>query len=1054
MKNVSNEFKNIIKSGGPFYAYASITLKNGEKLVLDSENDFFISGNGYSEDGGNGFPLGSALSKSITLVIDNLDERYSNYDFYYAQISLHTEADVSSGKERLLEGTFTVLEPTAVGDTIELVGYDDMHKADIDFSSKLSYPTTAGQLLREVCNTCDISLGSPTFKNQDYSIKNAPEKVTCREVIGYIAQIAVGNAIIQNGTLTIKSYDFSPIANITKKADLKEGAGYCILENYPTDPDIGTDPVTITGIATTKKEENKSTILLRGTEDYALEITNPLIEGNEEKALQLIGEVLIGSHMRPFSGEFFPDPTIEFMDLVCVVDRKEKVYPTFVTSNEFNYLGNSQLSCGIKDPERQKSTYYSEATKIYEQVKKDAQNTKTEFEEAVENLNKTLENASGMYATEVTQPDGSTITYIHDKPTVEESKNVIKITSEAIGISNDGGKTYPYGLFLTGDLITRILYTVGINADYINSGSIIVKDKNGNITFYADTETGRVVINAESVTITGKSVSEIAGEKADEKVDNFVNNVYKADQESVQKQIDGKIETWFQPNDPSVNWGETSEVEWSDIDGSPIKDTSGDSILLTAKNDKSLHEGDLWKNSETNVEYRYQDGQWVEMKVPNEVFDKIDGKSSIYDAQPNPPYEQNDLWFTGTEILVCIKTRESGRFNSSDWVKKDAYTDDSAVDDFIKNIYDPKIDSMQTQIDGKIETWFHDYEPTLSNMPAKDWTTDNFKSQHNGDLFFWKSKGYTYRFLKVNDAWKWQLIQDEDINNAMEAASKAQDTADGKRRAFTTTPTPPYDVGDLWTQGSTGDLMRCSTARASGNYNASDWVLATKYTDDTAANKAIAQIEVLEKSIKLKVTAKDVESLIEQKADSIRLKADKISWSSKYSSMSENGTLTCQNATINGTVTAVAGNRKAKVTSGYTEYSWNDTLLGHIGTNCMKSDANKMGLNFDLEYDGWYMAWSYKNKRDDNAYSMKMTYASADFDGLTKDAINMGCNLDMHGWTLKNPSFEGGGITATMTDVQVISVKDEDGQFKITKCGQSRRMQFKNGILIGLNCYN
>lgn len=261
MKNVSNEFKNIIKSGGPFYAYASITLKNGEKLVLDSENDFFISGNGYSEDGGSGFPLGSALSKSITLVIDNLDERYSNYDFYYAQISLHTEADVSSGTERLLEGTFTVLEPTAVGDTIELVGYDDMHKADIDFSSKLSYPTTAGQLLREVCNTCDISLGSPTFKNQDYSIKNAPEKVTCREVIGYIAQIAVGNAIIQNGTLTIKSYDFSPIANITKKADLKEGFGYCILEDYPTDPDIGTDPVTITGIATTKKEENKSSIL-------------------------------------------------------------------------------------------------------------------------------------------------------------------------------------------------------------------------------------------------------------------------------------------------------------------------------------------------------------------------------------------------------------------------------------------------------------------------------------------------------------------------------------------------------------------------------------------------------------------------------------------------------------------------------------------------------------------------------------------------------------------------------------------------------------------------
>lgn len=885
MKNVSNEFKNIIKSGGPFYAYASITLKNGEKLVLDSENDFFISGNGYSEDGGNGFLLGSALSKSIILVIDNLDERYSNYDFYYAQISLHTEADVSSGKERLLEGTFTVLEPTAVGDTIELVGYDDMHKADIDFSSNLSYPTTAGQLLREVCNTCDISLGSPTFKNQDYSIKNAPKKVTCREVIGYIAQIAVGNAIIQNGTLTIKSYDFSPIANITKKADLKEGVGYCILENYPTDPNIGTDPVTITGIATTKKEENKSTILLRGTEDYALEITNPLIEGNEEEALQLIGEVLIGSRLRSFSGEFFPDPTIEFMDLVCVVDRKEKVYPTFVTSNEFNYLGNSQLSCGIKDPERQKSTYYSEATKIYEQVKKDAQNTKTEFEEAVENLNKTLENASGMYATEVTQPDGSTITYIHDKPTVEESKNVIKITSEAIGISNDGGKTYPYGLFLTGDLITRILYTVGINADYINSGSIIVKDKNGNITFYADTETGRVVINAESVTITGKSVGEIAGEK----VDNFVNNVYKSDQESVQKQIDGKIDTYY-----------------------------------------------------------------------------------------------------------------------------------------------------------------FDYAPSNSNLPASEWTTASVRQKHVGDLFFWKSKGFTYRYMKVDTSFQWVRVKDADIESAMQKASKAQDTADGKRRAFTSTPTPPYDVGDLWTQGSTGDLMRCQTSRQTGYYRSSDWVLATKYTDDTVADKAIAQIEVLAGKIELKVTAGDVASIIEQKADSIRLKANEISWKSTYSSMTENGVLTCQGANINGIVTTVLGNRKAEMSSGATRYYLGDTELGNIGTNYLLSDANKKGLVFDLEYDGWYMSWSYKKNRNDKSYLMKMTYASADFDNYTGDAVNMGCNIDMHNWTLKNPSFEGGGITKTINYVQVLAV-NSDGTLQTW--GSNGRMGFKNGILIDLNYY-
>lgn len=860
MKNVSNEFKNIIKSGGPFYAYASITLKNGEKLYLDSDNDFFISGNGYAEDGGDGFPLGSALSKSVTLVIDNIDERFSKYDFYYAQISLFTEADIESRSydawrdvkgeeildvngntimltksriERLNEGTFTVLEPTAVGDTIELVGYDSMYKADADFTSKLSYPTTAGQLLREACSTCNIMLGSPKFKNDDFVIEQAPEKVTCREVIGYIAMLAVGNAVIQNGTLVIKSYDFSAISKITNRDDLVGDAGYSILMDYQSDPDISTDPVVITGIATTKKVENESTILIRGTDDYALEITNPLIEGHEDDAINLIGDVLIGVKLRGFSGEFFPDPMIEFMDLACVVDRKDKVYPTFITSLEFNYLGSSSFSCGIKDPERQKSTYYSEATKVYEKAKKEIKQNKTEFEAAVDNLNKTLESASGMYSTEVVQPDGSVISYIHDKPTVEESKNVIKVTSEAIGISSDGGKTYPYGLFLTGDLITRILYAIGINADYINSGSLTVKDKNGNITFYADTETGRVTINAESISITGKSVEDISNGI----VDDFVTNIYKTDMDEIKNSVRNKIETWYQSTDPSVNWGGTVEMAWCDVNGESILDVNGNEIILLYEESKAEHEGDLWKDLSTNDEYIYRGGQWMKMQVPDEVFDEIDGKAQIFSTQPKPPYSVDDLYFTGNDILVCLKDRETGEYVASDWQKKDNYTDDSTVTDFIENIYDPKIEDIQNQIDGKIDTYYYDYEPANSNYPASEWTTAYERQKHVGDLFFWKSKGFTYRYMKVDTSYQWVRVKDADIVSAMETASKAQDTADGKRRNFITTPVPPYDVGDLWTQGNDGDLMRCQTARTSGNFVSSDWVKATKYTDDSAVDK-------------------------------------------------------------------------------------------------------------------------------------------------------------------------------------------------------------------------
>jgi phage-related protein len=1525
MKNVSNEFKNIIKSGGPFYAYASITLKNGKKLTLDSDNDFFISGNGYTEDGGDGFPLGSALSKSVTLVIDNTDERFSKYDFYYAQISLFTEVDIESRSydawrdvkgeeildvngntimltksriERLNEGTFTVLEPIAVGDTIELVGYDSMYKADADFTSKLSYPTTAGQLLREACSACNIMLGSPKFKNDDFVIEQAPEKVTCREVIGYIAMLAVGNAVIQNGTLVIKSYDFSAISKITNRDDLVEDAGYSILMDYQSDPDISTDPVVITGIATTKKVENESTILIRGTDDYALEITNPLIEGHEDDAINLIGDVLIGVKLRGFSGEFFPDPTIEFMDLACVVDRKDKVYPTFITSNEFNYLGSSSFSCGIKDPERQKSTYYSEATKVYEKANKEIKQNKTDFEAAVENLNKTLENASGMYSTESPQPDGSMITYIHDKPTVEESKNVIKVTSEAIGISNDGGKTYPYGLFLTGDLITRILYAIGINADYINSGSLTVKDKDGNITFYADTETGRVTINAESISITGKSVEDISNgivddfvtniykndideiknsvrnkietwyqdtdpsvnwgvtvekawcdidgnpildvngneitllfeelksehegdlwkdlstndeyiyrsghwvkmqvpdevfdeidgkaqifinepvppyrvgdlwfdadtqelltcvesrdtgkcvksdwqkktkytddsglntfisavynpkiaelqnqidgqietwyydyeptlqnepaslwttsterekhlgdlfywsskgfayrfmkdeatwkwqlvqdtditkalavaekaqdtadhkrrvfvvtpqppydigdlwvqgetgdimrcrvpksdsseyavddwEKAskytddtranevqkeletvnkdlqnqidgkietynqatnpsttwtteelkqkhvgdlwynskeettqrwngvswsilsdaeakaaknlaitkkrvfsvtpyppydkddlwvqgtngdlmrcvtsrqngeyvasdwvkatkytdDSAINNFVKNTYAADLESIKNQIDQKIETWFQPTDPSLNWTGKETQPLCDVNGNEILDVSGKTITITVETEKVTHEGDLWKNSKTGDEYIYRSGNWEEMPVPDSVFDEIDGKSSIYVTQPKPPYNVGDAWFTGTDILTCVVDRDSGEFIASDWQKKDNYTDDSTVTDFIENIYDPKIEDIQNQIDGKIDTYYYDYEPANSNHPASEWTTAYERQKHVGDLFFWKSKGFTYCYMKVDTSFQWVRVKDADIESAMQKASKAQDTADGKRRVFTSTPQPPYDVGDLWTQGSTGDLMRCKTARASGNYNSSDWVLATKYTDDTVANKAMADIEVLKDKIKLKVSSEDVESIIEQKADSIRMQAKSISWKSEGSSMSPTGYLKCSGAEIDGTIRSTNILRTVYMTAGYNQYWYETNKVGLIGTNGF-ADTNFAirGLNFDLDDGGHYMTWASKDTPSSTSYAMKMTYARKSFSSFTADSINMGCNIDMHNYKLLNAKFGDGGITGTMNFVQ--RFKESDG----TKQDYSGcYMTFKNGILV------
>lgn len=147
------------------------------------------------------------------------------------------------------------------------------------------------------------------------------------------------------------------------------------------------------------------------------------------------------------------------------------------------------------------------------------------------------------------------------------------------------------------------------------------------------------------------------------------------------------------------------------------------------------------------------------------------------------------------------------------------------------------LEALQTQIDGAIETWFYEVDPTTSNPPASSWDTDDKKKTHLGDLYYNTATGHVFRWQKSGSTYSWTEIQDIDATKALADAAKAQTTANNKRRVFVTTPTPPYDVGDLWVGGSNGDIKRCATAKADGqSYAAGDWVLASKYTDDTKAN--------------------------------------------------------------------------------------------------------------------------------------------------------------------------------------------------------------------------
>lgn len=685
MINVSDEFKQLMTERQDFKCNAEVTLANGTVLPL-GEDDFSIDNNSLVDAAGaNTIPLGVALSRNVQLEIMNDDDHLSNYDFFGAKIRLYLTFELSETTEKIEYGTFTVTQPETYGSVVTIVGYDDMYKADKAYSTALTFPATAKSVLIDSCDTCGILIGDSNFLHNDFQIPTMPSsEYTHRQIIGFIAMIACGNARIdRTGRLQIMTYDFDyDNENIHKLVD---------YNNLTSD----TNDVQVTGVRTTQKvtttddgntSDTEKTVQV-GKDGYVLSVENPLVTGHEETLISWIYEKFENVTFRAFTMDYISYPIAEFMDKIKVTDWRENSFYSVLTDVNFVFFGYTTLKNSAESPLRNQSNYTSSNQKAIIQGKQLVEQERNNRQNALDKMQEALKNSNGMYATQEILLDGSTIYYLHDKPTLVESKNVIKLTSEVIGFSIDGGKTYPYGFTITGEMVARLLYTEGINADYINTGALTVKDKSGNIIFYADMETGTVKISGDNVTIGGKS-------------------------------------------------------------------------------------------------------------APDAI---------------------------------------------SDAVKESKNYADGKVSDFAETVTKSVAD-LQNQIDGQIETFYYDYEPTLKNIPASDWTTEDDKKKHEGDLFYWKSKGYAYRFFKDGDTWKWQLVQDTDVTKALQTASFAQSTANSKCRVFLTQPTPPYDTGDMWNQGQNGDILTCVVARADGaSYVETDWQKLNKYTDDETANKALEE---------------------------------------------------------------------------------------------------------------------------------------------------------------------------------------------------------------------
>lgn len=492
MINVSNAFKQGLENGEKVWIEVDITFSDGTSKHLKDE--IMSDNNSFSDCAeSSSFPIGCVICKSMTLELDNTSDQWKDYYFYMAKVHAYLKMQIDANTiETIDKGIYTVTAPEQYGEILNLTVLDDMYKTNAVHSTKLVLPQTVESLVRDACGTLGIAAGFSKMAHGDLIINELPKDMTYRQLFGWAAMLDTANARLDhNGSLQFVGWNLDATPSIE-------------LTDYISMPTVSSDDIVITGINIISGDNSET----YGTSDYILSMENNLVgESDLATVAAQIGDSIIGAKFRNLQGDMVFNPLLEFGDVVYTYDRNLNQYVTPLTDVSYAVNGKTTVKTQADDPIRGMSLYYSGATKAIVAARRLVEKEKTARELAIEKLQESLSVGSGLFATYVQQEDGSTISYFHDKASLAESKNVIKITSEAIGVSNDGGKTYPFGFELTGTMITKLLYAEGINADYIDSGALTVRDKGGNIIFQVNMDTNTVYMNPDILIIGNQTLT-------------------------------------------------------------------------------------------------------------------------------------------------------------------------------------------------------------------------------------------------------------------------------------------------------------------------------------------------------------------------------------------------------------------------------------------------------------------------------------------------------------------------------------------------------------------
>lgn len=500
------------------------------------------------------FDIGTAIIGQMTITLNNHDGRFDACDFTKAQFVVWVGKQLSKGTEWIQRGVYTANQPDSYNGTIAISALDNMSKFEKPFRTFLASVgalqganASVRTLLTDMCRHCGVTWvdsGDKAFDTK-FEYGYVDSNATCRQALAYACQALCVNASITNdGRLRTVWYDSSPFE---AESDL-DGGEFDAAKPYATGASkdggnftdyssgasadggtfftnrnvhrlyafsnitVNTDDVVITGVRVTERSVtvgNKTTnggTYTIGTEGYVLDVSNnPLIiPGTGKSVADRIGAKVIGLRFRPFSGKHICVPSLEAGDCAYVIDRKQNVYKTYVTRVKYSVNGGMTVSCGAKSASRNSADNAGASTSAAVKVRNELHQELGVRDETIKNLGETLANASGLYHTEAKQPDGSTVYYLHDKPTTGQSQIIYKVTASGIGISTDAGKTYATGLSADGNAVLNRIYAIGINADYLTTGRI--SSKNGNSFIDLDTEEANLKLGNKS-TVGGKVIA-------------------------------------------------------------------------------------------------------------------------------------------------------------------------------------------------------------------------------------------------------------------------------------------------------------------------------------------------------------------------------------------------------------------------------------------------------------------------------------------------------------------------------------------------------------------